>query len=95
MSRENGIGQVIEALMTTFALITLTVGLSIISAVLDDRVRAAMRTGYAVRPTHIPDGLVALGVVDEVLNIHHRRTPRVPNRRRGRADDRPDTLIRF
>ena len=95
MSREDGIGQIVEALVTTFAFVTLTVGLSVIATVLDDRVRAAMRTDYAVRPSHIPDGLVALGVVDEVLNIYHRRTPRVPNRRRGRADHRPDTFIRF
>jgi hypothetical protein len=73
---EDGVGEVVEALEASLALIALTVRLGVISSVLDGRGRGATGTSHAVRPPHIPDGLVALGVVEEVLDIYHRETPR-------------------
>jgi hypothetical protein len=87
---EDGVGQVVEALTAALAFVALAMSLGVIPAVLDERIRTAVRTGYAVGPTHLPDGLVALGVVEQVLDVHHRSTPRVPDGGVGRADEEPD-----
>jgi hypothetical protein len=79
MAGEDGVGQVVEALAASPALGALAMGLGVIPAVLDDRIRGAPRAGHAVGPTHLPDRLVALGVVEEVLELHHRSTLRVPD----------------
>ena len=68
---EDGVGQVVEALTATLAFVTLAVGLGLIPPVLDDRGGGAMGAGHAVGPPHVADGLVAPGVVDEVLDVHH------------------------
>src|SRR4051794_27437854 len=90
MAGEDGVGQVVEALATASALIALAMRLGVIPTVLDDRIRGALRAGHAVGPAHVPDRLVALGVVEEVLDVHHRSTPRMPDAGGGRADDGPD-----
>ena len=68
----------------------LAIGLGLIPAVPDDRTRRAVRTGHTVGPSHLPDRLVALGVVDEVLDVHHRSTPKGPGSGVSRADEKPD-----
>jgi len=90
MAGEDGVGQVVEALAAAPALVALAVRLGVIPAVLDDRIRGAAGAGHAVGPAHVPDRLVALGVVEKVLDIHHWSTPRMPNADGGRADERPD-----
>ena len=87
MAGEDGIGEVVETLRATPALIALSVGLGVIAAVLDDGVRGARRAGNAIGPAHVADRLVALGVVDKFLDIHHRSTPREPDQRVSRADE--------
>src|SRR3954466_1624634 len=86
MAGEDGAGQVAEASAADPAFVALTLGLGVIPAVLDDRGRGAMRAGHAVGPAHVPDRLVALGVVEEVMDVHRRPTPRMPDAGVGRAD---------
>ena len=95
MAGEEGVGQVVEALAAAPALVALAVGLGVIPAVLEDRIRGASGAGHAVRPAHLPDRLVALGIVEEVLDVHHRFTPWVPGRGVGRAHEGPDALSRL
>src|SRR4051812_733137 len=90
MTGEDGVGQVVEALVTAPALAALTMGLAVIPAVLDDRIRGAWRTDPTVGPAHLPDRLVALGVVEAVLDVPHRSTPRVSDSGVGQAGGRPD-----
>ena len=92
---EDGIGQVVEALTTTFTFVTLTMNLGLIHSVLDYRIRGAMRADHALRPSQVPDGLIASGVVDEILNVHHHATTRVPNQGTGRAGERIESLARL
>jgi hypothetical protein len=73
---EDGAGEVVEPLPTSAALVALAVGLGVVSAVLDDRGGRTPGASHAVGPTHGPDRLVALGVVDEVLDVHHRSMAR-------------------
>ena len=82
---EDSAGQVVEAAPAGVALVALAVGLGVIPTVLDDAVRRAMGAGHAVGPTHGPNRLVALGVVDEVLDVHHRLTSRDRVAGQGRA----------
>ena len=73
---EDGVGQVVEALEAAATLVALAKRLSVVSAVLDDRVRHASGAGHAAGPPHVPDGLVALGVVKEFLDVDQRMMPR-------------------
>ena len=84
---EDRVGQVVEPLSATAALVALAMGLGVIPAVLDDRTRRTVGAGHAIRPAHLPDDLVALGVVEEVLDVHHRSTPRWLGGGGGRGDE--------
>ena len=72
MAGENGPGQVIEVFLTGLALIALALRLGRIVALFGDRNRVAMGTGYTLGPSQLADGLEALQVVDEVLDLDHR-----------------------
>jgi hypothetical protein len=71
MAGEDRPGQVIEVLLTGLTLIPLPLGLGRIVALLGDGRGVAMGAGDALRPAQVPDGLVALVVVDEVLDVDH------------------------
>ena len=71
MPGEDGVGQVIEAFAAVLALVSLAVGLGVVATILDDRSGTAGRTGDAVGPTHVADGLETLGIVEEILDVHH------------------------
>jgi hypothetical protein len=71
MASEDGIGEVVESLPTGVTFVALPVGLGLVSTVLDDASRRAMRAGNTIGPTHGSDGLEALGVVDEIPDVHH------------------------
>jgi hypothetical protein len=90
MAGEDGVGEVVEATVTAPALIALAMWLGVIPAIPDDRIRGALRAGDAVGLTHLPDRLVALGVVEEVLDVHDRSTPRMPGEGVGRAVEEPE-----
>ena len=72
MSGEAGAAQVVKPLAAVPALVTLAIGLGVVPTVLDDRIRGAVRTDHTLRPSHLPDGLVAFGVVEEVLDVDDR-----------------------
>jgi hypothetical protein len=72
MAGENGPSQVVEVSLTGLALITLTLRLGRIVTLFGDGRRVAMGTVDALRPSQLADGLEALEVVDEVLDVDHR-----------------------
>ena len=65
-------GQVVEPLAAAVALVALPLGLGVVVAVLGGPGTATLGAPYAVRPAHQADGLEALGVVDEGLDVDHR-----------------------
>lgn len=72
MAGEDGPGQVVEVFLTRLTLITLTLRLGRIVTLFGDRRRVAMGAVDAFRPSQLADGLEALEVVDEVLDVDHR-----------------------
>src|SRR5205085_5476041 len=80
---EDRAGEVVEASPAGAALVALAVRLGVVPPVLDHRSGAAMRTGDLVGPAHRPDRLVTLGVVDQVLDVHHWSMPRFRAALRG------------
>jgi hypothetical protein len=72
MAREDGPGEVVKPPLTSVAEVALTMRLGVITPVLDDRLRRAMGAENPVGPAHLPDGLVALGFVDEIPDVDHR-----------------------
>src|SRR4051794_37622452 len=76
MAGEDRAGEVVEASPTGVALVTLPVRLGVVPPVLGHRGRGAMGAGDPVGPAHRSDRLVALGVVDQVLDVHHWSMPR-------------------
>lgn len=72
MPGEDGLTEVVEPLAAAMAPIALPLGLGLIPAVPGRPVGVALGAPHAVRPTHCPDGLEALGIVDEGLEIEHR-----------------------
>ncbi len=71
MTSENGAGQIVETLPAVLALVPTTLGLGIVSTLPGDAPRAAFRAGNSLRPSYFTDFLVALGVIDQILNIHY------------------------
>lgn len=64
MSCENRIAQVIEAFVTSLALITLTLGLSLIKSPLDDLFGLADIANDAFRPSKLAQGFKTLGIIN-------------------------------
>ena len=95
MAGEDRIGQVVEPLTAAVAVVALTFGLGVVPAVLGDPVGATPGAPHAIGPAHRPDGLEALGVVDEGLDVDHRRAslgPVLGSQRSGfRAEFIPKT----
>ena len=71
MAGEDGSSEVVKPPLTSVAEVSLPVRLGVITAVLDDGLGRAMGAYDAVGPSHIADGLEALGVVDEVADVDH------------------------
>src|SRR5215210_624148 len=100
MAGEDRPGQVIEVFLTGLALVALPLGLSRIVSLFGDPRGVTMRTGNALGPAQSTDGFVAFQVVDEILDVDHRRGPREPDeacmhgaaeRRLGRRIVPPET----
>ena len=70
--REDRPAEVVEPLGTAVASITLALGLGVILSILDHLDGAAFGAIEPTGPTHRPDGLEALGIVDEALEVDHR-----------------------
>src|SRR6516162_6963611 len=69
MSRENGICQIIKACVTVMTLIALTGGFRVIQATLDDVFGLTTGTFDAVRPAQFAYCLIALTIIDQILDI--------------------------
>jgi hypothetical protein len=72
MASEDRPGQVVEVFLTSSASVALAVGLGRIATLFGDLSGIAMGANDALRPTQLADGLEALQVVDEVLDVDHR-----------------------
>jgi hypothetical protein len=68
---EDGTGQVVERRLTRLALIPLSCGGGLVSARCGDGGRAAVGTRHTRRPPELPDGVNALGLVDERQEVPH------------------------
>src|SRR3954447_22491754 len=71
MAGEDRAGQVIEAPPTGRALVPLPRRLGLVASLLGDSGGSAMRAGHSVGPAHLPDGLEASAIVDEVPDVQH------------------------
>src|SRR4029453_8910963 len=73
MTRKNGVGQIIKADIAVVALIALACRFRVIEAALDDLGRLTRWTRHAVGPAQLTDGLIALHIINETLDIdlHH------------------------
>lgn len=77
-------GQIVEAAITGPALVALPLRLGPIPALIDDRVRVAVRAADAVRPAELADHLVALAVVGDPQDVdQHGGRSDVPRGRTG------------
>src|SRR5712691_4869148 len=68
MSRKDGVGQIIKAVVTVVALIALTGGFRVIKATLDDMLRLTRGALDAIGPAQLADGLITLHIIDEMLD---------------------------
>jgi hypothetical protein len=64
-------GEVVELPLAALAVIALPRRLGLVATLFSDLGRGAVGAGHAVGPTEVPDGLEALGVVDEVMDVEH------------------------
>jgi len=73
MSRKDGVGQIIKALVTVVTLVTLTGGFRVIKAALDDVFGLTRGVGDAVWPASCADRLIALSLIDQIhdIDLHH------------------------
>jgi hypothetical protein len=68
---EDGPCEVVKPPLTSVAVVALAMRLGVITPVLDDRLGRAVGADDPVGPAHLPDGLVAPGVVDEIPDVDH------------------------
>jgi hypothetical protein len=67
---ENGTSKIIESLRARFALIALPCGLFFIEASSDDLPGITKRALSSLRPAKFPYGIVALGIINQVLYVY-------------------------
>ena len=76
MSRKNGVGHIIKTFVTVGTLIALACRFGVIKAALDNLCGLTSWALDAVWPTQIADGLLALHISNQILDIDlHRWTP--------------------
>lgn len=73
MPREDRVGQVVEPLATAVAAAPLALDLDVVVTVLGDLGTPTPGAPHAVGSAHCPDSPEALGVVNEGLDVNHRR----------------------
>lgn len=71
MAFENGPCQIVEVALAGLALVSLTLLLGDIEALLDEVFTAAKRATYPLGPTQLADFPVAIRIVDQVLNVDY------------------------
>ena len=72
MTGEDRPGEVVKPLAAAVTEVALTVWLGIVTPVFDDRLGRAKGAFDQVGPTHVSNGLEALGIVDKVADVDHR-----------------------
>ena len=76
MSSKDSVGQVIKAFVAVAALLALTGRFRVIKATLDDIFGLTRGTHDAVGPAQLADGLIALGIINEIRDVDlHGWTP--------------------
>jgi hypothetical protein len=76
MSGNNGVGQIIKALVTVVTRIALTSGFCLIKATLNDVLRRTRGARDAIRPAQLANGLITLDIIDKILDVDlHGWTP--------------------
>src|SRR5262249_22016718 len=73
MARKNGVGQIIKTGIAVMALIALACRFRVIKAALDDLGGLTRWTHNAVWPAQLADGLIALHIINETLDIDLQR----------------------
>ena len=69
MSGEHGVGQVVKRTVTQTAKVALLIRLCFVTSIFDDLGSVAMGTFDAFWPTELANHLVALGIVDQSVNV--------------------------
>lgn len=75
MTREDRPGQIVEPAPAVLTAILLALRLSGITPLLGDRRRTALHAAHPLGPAQPAQGLEALGIVDERLDVEHLTTP--------------------
>ena len=76
MARKNGVGQIIKACVTVGTLIALPCRFRVIKAALNDLCGLTRGAHDAVWPAQLADSLIALYIIDQILDIDlHGWTP--------------------
>ena len=73
MTRKDGAGEVIEGAVAHSTEVSLPVGLGVIVSVFDDFGGVAVRTFDSFFPSKVPNHFVALGCVDQSVNVQSYR----------------------
>ena len=73
MTGKDSAGEVIEGTIAHSAEVSLPVGLGVIVSVFDDFGGVAVRTFDTVFPSKVSNHFVALGIVDQSVNVHSHR----------------------
>jgi hypothetical protein len=91
MSGQNGSRQVIEAILTCLAQVSLPVPLAIVMAIADHSCAAAVEADNAVRPAELTNDFIALRFVEQgrQLDQVHHGSRSLPQQERP-TDQRPD-----
>jgi hypothetical protein len=71
MVGEDRPGQVIEVAAASPAMVALAGVLCVIAPALDDVTRLTVGAPDAIRPAYLPHGLIALAVINQVMNLDH------------------------
>jgi hypothetical protein len=74
---ENGARQIVKATVAVLALVSLALGLGIVMPLLGDALGRALGADYPIRPAHCTDRSIALGVINQILDIQHELCTRV------------------
>ena len=75
MAFKDRIRQIIKLPLTRLAVIALALWISVMKSALGDLHRPTGRAVYALRPTHFTHDLIALGIVNEILNMDQHTAP--------------------